>query len=153
QLESVICVFPELLPGSSVFQDHKVGVMGYQDLVTRLATRQTNPAWTMDHWMSFAMHLGLVRAQDSADRAALETRAAQQAVDDYVRRFKTFYEPGLPAIVATPIEGKEGVVTSDTILDALVAGEHLQLTGQSGCGKSLLAKHMALSAVSRGRLA
>jgi len=152
-LESVVCIFPELLPGSSVYEDHKVRVLGYRDFLTLLATRQTNPGWTMDHWVAFAMHLGLVRAQDSADRTPPETRAAQQAVADYARRFEAFYERDLPANVPTPMEGNDGIFASDTLLDALIAGEHLQLIGPSGCGKSLLAKHMALTAVRRGRLA
>src|SRR5206468_5712095 len=32
-LESVVCIFPEMLPGSSVYQDHKVRVLGYRDFL------------------------------------------------------------------------------------------------------------------------
>ena len=122
-LESVVGVFPELLPGSDVYQDHRVRVLGYRALWTLLTTRQKNPGWTLDHWRGFAMHLGLVR-EDSGDGVPPVTRAAQRAVEEYRRRFEAIYGRDLPATVPTPVEGNEGVVTSDTLVDALAAAEH-----------------------------
>src|SRR5262249_18709410 len=76
-LESVVCIFPELLPGSAVFQDHKVSVLGCRDLLAHLTTRETNPGWTADHWVAFAMYMGLVRMEDSDDQTPTETQTAQ----------------------------------------------------------------------------
>jgi energy-coupling factor transporter ATP-binding protein EcfA2 len=152
QLMSAVCVFPELLLGSSVYRDHKVNVLGYSDLVTVLTSPHGSPGWTIDQWIAFAMYMGLVRVEDPAGEPPPVTRAAKQAVADYVRRFEGFYGRDLAPLVGTPVEEKANVVLSDALIEALLAGEHLQLTGPSGCGKSLLAKHMALAAARRGRL-
>jgi Nuclease-related domain len=151
-LESVLCVFPELLPGSSVYQDRKVRVRGYRDLLTLLTHQQTNPGWSKDNWIGFAMHLGLIRAEDAEDRTPPESRLAQQAVAEYGARFEDFYGRDLPALVSTPIEAEGKPVSADALLKTLLSGEHMQLVGPSGYGKSLLAKHMAISAIREGRL-
>jgi energy-coupling factor transporter ATP-binding protein EcfA2 len=151
-LESAVCVVPELLPGSSVYRDHKVNVLGYIDLVTVLTNPHASPGWTMDQWIAFAMFMGLVHVEAPADEAPPVILAAKQTVADYVRRFEEFYGRDLAPLVATPVEEDANVVSSDVLTDALLAGAHLQLTGPSGCGKSLLAKHMALAAARRGRL-
>jgi hypothetical protein len=152
-LESVVCIYPELLPGSSVYEDHKVRVRGYPGLLTLLSTQQTRPAWTREQWLAFAMHLSLVRTDDAEDPLVLELKAAQQAVADYQRRFQSFYRRELPVLVPTPVKGEQGLIPSDALLDSLLQGGHIQLLGPSGCGKSLLAKYMALTAISAGRLA
>jgi hypothetical protein len=112
RLESVVCVYPELLPGSSVYQDHKVRICGYPDLLALLSKQQTKPAWTREHWLAFAMHLGLVRVEEADDRTAPELKAAQQAVGDYQRSFRSFYNRELPAAVPTPLEGEQGMILS-----------------------------------------
>jgi hypothetical protein len=152
QLESVVCIYPQLLPGSSVYDDHKVRVRGYPALLTLLSTQQTRPAWTREHWLAFAMHLGLVRTGEHEDGSVPQLKAAQQVVADYKRRFQSFYGNGLPALVPTPMEGEQRLIQSDALLEALLEGGHIELIGPSGCGKSFLAKHMALAAISRGRL-
>src|SRR5439155_11345028 len=78
QLVSAVCVFPELLPGSSVYRDHKVDVLGYSDLVTVLTNPHASPGWTMDQWIAFAMHAALVRIEDPAGEPPPVTRAAKQ---------------------------------------------------------------------------
>jgi hypothetical protein len=151
-LESVVCVFPELLPGSSVYEDHKVRVRGYNELLAFLLRQRTKPPWTRAHWIAFAMHLGLVRADEAEDRTPPEIRAAQQVVCDYGRRFHGFYGRGVAALVPTSIQEEGQAVSSDSLLPALQAGGHVQIVGPSGCGKSLLAKHMALASIRAGGL-
>jgi hypothetical protein len=151
--ESVVCIYPEKLAGSSVFEDYKVRVRGFNGLLELLTTRESHPpGWTRETWISFAMHLNLVRVDDAEDRLPLELKEAHGAVAEYAARFEAYSERGLAHLVPTTLEQDRGPAPDDAVQNNLLRGEHLQLIGPSGCGKTLLATHLALAALRAGRL-
>ncbi len=152
RLTSVVCVYPDLLPGSSVYQDHKVAVCGYSGLLDILSAGDRNPGWKRDVWNRFAMHMQLVRLDDSNDRTPPEANAAREAIASYLQRFRAFYGGGLPTRVPTELRRSDGASCEERDLVAFASGRHLQLIGPSGCGKSLLAKHLVLAAIESGRV-
>jgi hypothetical protein len=149
--ESVICIYPELLPGSHVPSDHIVSTKGYTELLEFLSTNERNPGWTSDNWRSFAMHLSLTRTSGSDDlRPALST--AQKSVRGYYQRLKDFYGKDLPSLVPTKIELGGREVGTGNILSFLSSGRHGLLVGPSGAGKSHHVRHMMLDAIEHGWL-
>jgi hypothetical protein len=90
-MESVICVFPRLEPGSSVVSDFKVQVMGYPELIPFLESTDRNPGWQKEHWVRFAMRLGLVHQQDPSGIERTDVAEARRAVEAYEKRFRDYY--------------------------------------------------------------
>jgi hypothetical protein len=149
-IESVICVYPELLPGSQVPNDYKVLTKGYLELLNFLCTHVRNPGWNVEDWRRFAMHLQLVKQTDPSENMEPKLAAAQKAVAEYQLRFKSFYSTDLPTLVGTSVQIGEQHVNSSQLLSYLSTGRHASLLGSSGAGKSLLAKHMMLDAIDHG---
>ncbi|WP_406698416.1 nuclease-related domain-containing protein [Singulisphaera sp. Ch08] len=153
-LESVVCVFPELLPGSSIPDDHKVRSRGFQGLLKLFDERNTHPpGWSRETWIAFAMHLNLTRIDEADERLPLEAKEARRVVSEYANRFESYIAKELPPLIPTNIRQTDGTtVLSSTITDNLLRGTHIQLIGSSGLGKSLLAKHMAIASLRGGRI-
>jgi hypothetical protein len=150
--ESVVCVYPNLLPSSAVPNQKWVRVMGYSELLDLLEGRDINPGWTLENWIEFAMHLGLVRQRSGDEVASPDVEAADRSIRLYQARFMEFYSTGLPALVPTTIQQSDRMTDSTSLRGFLLEGSHAQLVGPSGCGKTHLAKHMAIAAVDGGRL-
>jgi hypothetical protein len=151
--ESVVCIFPEKLPGSSVFEDYKVRVRGFDGLLELLTSCEKYPPdWTRETWIAFAMHLNLVRVDDAEDRLPVAAKEARRAVIEYTTRFEAYLGQELPKLVPTTLERDTGPTAADAVKNQLLRGEHVQLIGPSGCGKTFLASHMALAALRGGRV-
>jgi hypothetical protein len=152
-LDSVVCVYPELLPGSSVPSDYKVRALGYADLLDLLTTRSKNPpGWTRATWTAFAMHLALVRDDEAGESLPPDLRAAQEAIAAYRDRCGRDHRRDLQELVPTTLRTNEREVSLNDLEDWVHAGRHLQIVGPSGCGKSLLVRHLALRSLDRGRI-
>lgn len=144
EIESVICRYPALAPGSDVYQDYKDWVKSYDQLLQAIRANKSSRPWTLDHWRLFATHLGLVRRDDDG------TTAPTSVVDDYARRFQALYSSGLHELVYTDLRIERQALRSDALLSFLRTGKHGQLLGPSGCGNSHLVTHMALRAIAEG---
>src|SRR5262245_33866186 len=133
--ETVVCVHPQLLPGSRVPSDHRVHVAGTDALLTLLRTRERAPGWSREQWLDFILHLGLERRQ--SDEPSARTALEQQAVlSAYRQRFEASLRQGLPALVPTTANGPDGEVGTETLRELLARRGHVQLVGPSGAGKS-----------------
>src|SRR5208282_50569 len=104
--ECVLCVDPELLPGSNVPSDHLVRVLGFENLVDFLCKTTRNPGWSKNQWISFAMSLGLVLRADD-EPAARSARENRLIVEEYRRRCEVYLSQDLPNLVATTVQGPE----------------------------------------------
>jgi hypothetical protein len=149
--ESVVCVYPELLPGSRVPSDYKVRVCGYPALLTRLArgTKQP-PGWTRETWVAFAMHLALVRSEEDGEKLPADLRDAQLAIEEYRHRLSNYLTLDLSPLVKTTLLKASSPVEFRMIEESVLSGRHMQLVGKSGSGKSLLMKHLMLNALEHG---
>ena len=67
----------------------------------------------------------------------------QAFIDGYIHEFRAFHATDLPSFVPTPIN-VEGRSTSTTELFDAVPDGNLVVTGDSGCGKSHLLRHLCL---------
>jgi hypothetical protein len=150
--ESIVCVYPDLLPGSSIPNDFKVRGWGYPKLLDHLTSgTKSPPGWVRENWVAFAMHLGLLRSEEESETVPPDLKAAQRAIDDYHQRFKRTISHDLPPLVRTTIQRDGTSVDLATIEDSILSGRHIQLVGKSGSGKSLLVKHLMLKTLEKGR--
>jgi Nuclease-related domain len=81
-IDAVVCVFPEIPAGSEIDPHPHVTVLGYQDLLARLAMEGPRLPWEKEHWQAFIRHLGLYRPEDQRPQAR-QAREQRAIVDDY----------------------------------------------------------------------
>lgn len=150
--DGVVCVYPELLPGSDPFRDRRVRVLGYDGLIELLQRGTQRPPWSSEQWRRFVMHMGLVRMDPGATEASADVREALTVVEGYVARFKQFNQQ-LPEWVPTSIsQSGRDLVTIEDVEKLLHAGRHVQLIGPAGFGKSLAAHHLGLRLLGSQRI-
>lgn len=154
-IDTVVCCDPHI-PERSVLERHAyVTVVGLDTLVNRLTLPGPGlPHWNGSHWEELIRHLGLYPEGDDAP-AVLRRRADAAAVEDYRRRFREFTTASLAPLVPAGalIDSVATTVDADTMADQLVGHQHrVQLTAESGQGKTHLARHTALALASRGQV-
>ena len=152
-LDTVVCLHPGIPAGSNLDRFEHVSVIGYDQLVDRLAAPGPRPTWDDPHWDAFARYLGLYRdsRESPGERARRESLAV---VEDYRRRFTAGL--GLHLHEFVPVQAQLDGTTSGSPLSAIVAaaaaGGTVTVTGPSGGGKSHAARHAALDLAARGQL-
>ena len=152
-LDTVVCLHPGIPAGSNLDRFEHVSVIGYDQLVDRLAAPGPRPTWDDPHWDAFARYLGLYRdsRESPGERARRESLAV---VEDYRRRFTAGL--GLHLHEFVPVQARLDGTTSGSPLSAIVAaaaaGGTVTVTGPSGGGKSHAARHAALDLAARGQL-
>jgi hypothetical protein len=150
--ESVVCVYPKLLPGSDVPSDFKVRTSSFDDLIELLCKKPARrPLWCREHWLQFAMFLRLLRKEDG-DSSERTTREHRRLVDEYRQRCEAFFSRDLPTLVPTTVTCCGDSLQSTSLLDILDRRQHAKLIGESGTGKSLLARHLVIAATRSGDL-
>jgi hypothetical protein len=150
-VDTVVCVFPEIPAGSDIDTHPHVTALGYQDLLARLATEGPRLAWANEHWLAFIRHLGLYRPEDQRPEAR-QAREQRAIVDDYTRRFADAHARQLEPIVetSTRVDGSETEVPE--LAGRLLADEVVSVAGPSGIGKSLRSRKAAVDLSERGEV-
>lgn len=154
-IDTVVCCDPHIPAGSALTKHPHVAVVGLDTLLDRLAQPGPGfPHWAPQHWEEAIRCLGLYpEGQDAED--AVRRRADAAAVEDYRRHFRELKADGLPRLVpaAALIDRTAAVVDAAALADILTPG-HLRmvLAGESGQGKTHLAKHTAMNLTDRGQM-
>jgi hypothetical protein len=152
-VDTVVCLLAGIPAGSELDRFEHVSVIGYDELVDRLAAPGPRPGWGDQHWDAFARHLGLYRdSQESPrERARRQSRAV---VEDYRRRFTAGQGLHLHEFVPVTawVDGTTGGSPLNAIVAAAAAGGTVIVTGPSGTGKSHAARHAALDLAAQGQL-
>jgi hypothetical protein len=153
KVDTVVCVFPAVMAGSKLAKHQYVSVVGYEDLLARLAKPGPRLPWTSAHWDEFIRHLGLYRESDTSTEAL--SRTAKAAIlEDYQRRFLAFHTENLAPRVPTKVifDDRTGADPDPDIAGAMTEGESVTTLGPSGVGKTHLARHAAVNLASEGHL-
>lgn len=144
--ETTVCMFVEVPPGSRIDRVEHVGLVGYQELTTRLAKKGRRLPWTERHWEELVRCLGLY-AEDSRNDAERLREAKETVIEDYRRRFGAAHQAKLSPRVATGVV-VDNVVSAATDVEALLDLARVERTGvvlgASGMGKTHLADHAAI---------
>ncbi len=147
-IDTVVCVFPEIPVGSEIDRHSHVTVLGYDDLLARLAEEGPRLAWKDEHWRAFIRHLRLYHLEDKPELARQE-REHRQLVDDYSRRFSTSHRPDLSIQVPTAARIDDAPVQQVELGTRLKRGEAVAVFGPSGVGKTLMSRHAAVELAER----
>jgi hypothetical protein len=150
-IESVVCMYPAIPDGSQIKPAPFVKVMGYEDLLARLRSPGTPGPWSLDDWRAFAAHIGL-DLLDEQSEAEQRMRALRERLADYTRRFEASARENLPPHIATGVRVDDEAADSFDLLAALGRGECVTVFGESGAGKSHLARHAGIGAARVGHI-
>ncbi len=150
-VDTVVCLHPDIPPGSQITHFPHVEVIGFPGLLQRLQTPGPAIPWTTSQWEDFIRHLGLFPAEHlSPAHRSLEARRA--LLDDYRRRFLTSITLNLPPLAPLPVEIGGRPAEALPLLDLAQPGRWIRLVGPSGAGKSHLARHGSAELTRRGDL-
>jgi hypothetical protein len=150
-VDTVVCVFPEIPDGSQIDRHPHVTVLGYQDLLRRVATEGPGLPWTREHWGEFIRHLGLYRPEDQ-QREARQVRERRELAEDYARRFARTHSQALEPIVPTEARVAGVAIEELSLAARLLAGETVTIIGPSGVGKTLRSRAAAVELAERGEI-
>jgi hypothetical protein len=152
-IDSILLFSPRVPDGCELERHNHITVVGYDQLLARLATPGPRPGWSWHDWDVFARQLGLY-AESIETTAERERRVTLDLAADYRHRLVAALESDLAPYV--PIRAVvPGQVIGDPmsrIKPVLRSGGTVVVTGRSGDGKSHLAGHVTRELAATGML-
>jgi hypothetical protein len=147
-VDSVVCMYPDVPPGSMIKTPRFVSVLGYDELIDLLREPGRGGPWSLDDWRAFAAHLGI----EAFDERSEHERRLRSRVGDYTRRFESSARQGLAPRVATAVRVDGAPASSFDLVAEVADGAAVTLTGGSGAGKSHLARHASIETARSGHV-
>ena len=141
-------IFVPAIPSNSdiITGDFKVSVGGIDDLSKRIRAMKQG-GWTLDQWRKFAEHLRLEKVPSPEAAGSEELINAESLLRSYREAFTRHYGRGAATMLPIPCECDGKALSSDTVINQTCVNGNVLLTGESGCGKSLLSYKMAITAL------
>ena len=151
-IDSIVGMWQSIPAGSKIEMPPHVTVWGYDDLLERLTTPGRRVPWTDDEWETFVRELGLYKPQpESAPER--RRRSSLESIKDYCLRAQRSHADGLNKFVDVGVTDAEGVEAFASDISRRLADiSAIAAVGQSGCGKTFLAKGLATRHCDDGRL-
>lgn len=139
----MLCLYPAPPTGSAIpASDFKLAIGGYADLIRLLAVPRTS-ALPLSRWVAFAEANGLT------DDSVSPPSAAERIVADYLAAYQDLGRATLAPYVEPLFEGDQ---TSASLAHRCAEGEHLQIIGGSGSGKTMLLKRLGITSAAGGAI-
>ena len=141
-------IFVPAIPSDSdiITSDFKVSVGGLDDLSIWIRAMKQG-GWTLDQWRKFAEYLQLRKVSSPEAAGSEELINAESLLRSYREAFIRHYGRGAAAMLPIPCECDGKALRSDTVIEHTRVNGNVLLTGESGCGKSLLSYKMAITAL------
>ncbi len=149
-IDTVVCAYPSLHENSHVQRRAHVSVLGYGELLERLRRPGPGLRWSSQDWDAFRRHLNLYREEEDSPEA-LVRHAGTAAVDTYRGLFLAEHA-NLPPLVPTRVHVDRQPAPRPDIPNLAADGRAVLLTGGSGLGKTLWARHAAFELASAGHV-
>ena len=137
----MVCIDPEIRPGSQIDPLKHVTVVGYDDLVARIQQPGPHVPWTRAHWDTFIAHRNLEAEEEFSPQGQIR-KAAAAAADEYLGNFVQSTGPH-PPLVDTDVCVNGRPAPRPDVAGALTRGRIVLLHGRSGVGKTLWARATA----------
>ncbi len=146
-------IFVPAIPAASEIPsgDFKVSVGGLDDLPERIASAKRR-GWSLDQWRAFSTHHRLIAVPSIDAALSRELLDAERMLTAYGEAFARTYGPAASTMVPLTCVCEGEALSSDIVLEQAARDGNVLLTGQSGCGKSVLSYAIALAELSHGRV-
>ena len=151
-IDSIVGMWETIPDGSDIKPPRHVTVLGYAELLQRLAVRGQVVSWTDDEWDAFARSLDLYQpvAESESER---RRRSGLEIITDYRLRARSDLAEGVGRFVDVgTTDGDEVEMSAADICRRVVGGAVLAVVGPSGHGKTFLAQHLAVRHCDDGRM-
>ncbi|WP_419847288.1 hypothetical protein [Candidatus Poriferisocius sp.] len=151
-IDTIVGLWEAIPEGSEIEPRAHVTVLGYQDLLERLAKPGPCVPWTQEEWDEFARRHSLFQPEDISP-SEQSRRDSLEIIADYRPRARASLSDGLGPLVdlgATDNDGTE--LAADDIDNMVAAGRVVAITGHSGSGKTFFARHLVVRHCDAGRL-
>lgn len=150
-IDTLVGIWERIPPGSQIETPSHVSVVGYRELLDRLASPGPTVGWNDDEWDAFARHLGLFQPESDSP-ADVQRRSAVDAVTDYRLRAEVSFLAELGPIADLGVDGPTGHLGLGDLGHLVDDVGVVALVGPSGSGKSLAGLHVAVSHCEAGGL-
>jgi hypothetical protein len=148
-IDTVVCLYPAIPAGSKIERADHVTVVGYDQLVDRLAQPGPRPGWGDKDWDRLVLHLGLYPLESlQADPAG----ARRTELDDYCRRFVRGRAQSLHGLVRLSAQVNGQPPAPFDLVSRVRHGQMFAVVGPSGAGKTHAAAHAAVELAQKGHL-
>ena len=151
-IDTIVGVWEAIPEGSEIEPPAHVSVLGYQDLLERIVEPGPTVPWTQEEWDEFARSHSLFQPEDTS--ASEKSRSdSLEVIADYRLRARASLSDGLTLLVDLGTTGPDGIdFLAEDIDNMVAAGQVVAISGQSGSGKSFLARHLLVGHCDAGRL-
>jgi hypothetical protein len=149
-IDTVVCAYPSLHEGSGVQRRAHVSVLGYGELLEQLQMPGPALQWSQEYWEAFRRHLNLYREEEDSTEA-LVRHAGIATVDAYLGLY-LLEHTDLPPLVPTRVRVVGQPAPRPDIADLAATGRAVLVSGGSGLGKTLWARHAAVDLARAGHI-
>ena len=151
-IDSIVAIWETVPDGSEIDPPDYVKVMGYSELVERLAVAGRAVPWSDDDWDEFARCLGLYLPEETSE-SERHRRDSLAMAADYRLNAQNSLGEGLGPFVELGAAGGDGdTLTAGDLERRIASGAAVAIVGPSGGGKSHWAKHLAVGHCDAGRI-
>ena len=151
-IDTIVGMWEAIPEGSEIDPPTHVTVLGYQDLLERIVDPGPKVPWTQEDWDEFARRHSLFQPEDISP-SELSRRDNLESIADYRLRARASLSDGLTPLVDLGTTDPDGIdFLAEDIDNMIAAGQVVAISGQSGSGKSFLARHLSVGHCDAGRL-
>lgn len=149
---ALLLLVPGLATGSSIVaSDQKVSIVNLSDLSSFVGQPQSGGC-SLAEWKQFAEVLKLQPIHNAEDAWNPERQAGFALVRNYTTNFEKIYAAEIRELIPVECSIGNDVVSSDLLQDLLTDWNNILVTGEAGCGKSMIARKFGLDTAQKGEL-
>lgn len=149
---AMLLLVPGLASGSAIVaRDHKVSIVNLDEL-TGFTSQQQTGGCSLAEWKQFANTLKLQRVQQAEDAWNPERQPGFTLIRNYIASFEKLYEAEIRHFIPVECRVGDNVISSDDLPEQLADWKNILITGDAGCGKSMIAIKFGLDAAQKGEL-
>lgn len=149
---AMLLLVPGIAPGSAIVaSDQKVSIVNLDDLKD-FASQQQPSGSSLAEWKRFADVLRLQRVHQAEDTWNPERQPGFTLIRNYTAGFEKLYTAEISQFIPVECSIGNDVVSSDLIPGQLADLKNILITGDAGCGKSMIAHKFGLDVAQRGEL-